>query len=563
MIEFLEPAGFALGIAAAGVLSAHLVRRRARRHIVPFLPLWMATLAQRPGGFGAKVARWLDLVLVVLACALIALAAGGPRVPGTPDRTRDLVLLLDGSVSLRAGKRLPNLKKVAEAEIARRAKGTRFAVIGVADEGATLWTGDDLSGAVAAVRAHQPGWTDAPREEAIELARAAAEGLRDPDIVLVTHRRGRVDGLRLRTVVEAVKNAGVASLAVVADPESGGAVAQLLLRGEGMVSLEGEPPWRGEIRGTQEVTVPLPHAGETALVVKSEGDGFAPDDRVYLVLSEPPRPRILVLAEGDPSPFLTAALQALESTGAIQGPLDRTTPDHAAEAAPRYDLLVFDRCAPPERIPGARALYIAPPPGALPFRVGDEGDAAALFDVRKDHPLLLGFDFSRVAPLRARAILGGEAVATAAPGPVVAAAPGWVALGFDPDRSLLAASPAYPLFLRNAVEFLAPAAAADRPEFYAIGEPAPQQGLATVEGLGMIRVGPRLLGPPGFWRLPDATIAVDFLATDLDLAPPDEPSDALPGVGEPGVPARPLAPHFAAAAIVLLLLAWWAFWRSP
>jgi hypothetical protein len=563
VIEFLDPAGFALGIAAAGVLSAHLVRRRARRHVVPFLPLWMATLAQRPGGIGAKVARWLDLVLVVLACALVALAAGGPRVPGTPDRTRDLVLVLDSGVSLRAGKRLPNLKRVAEAEIARRAQGTRFAVVGVADEGATLWTGDDRPGAVAAVRALEPGWTDAPRDEAVELALAAAEGLRSPDVVLVTHRRGRVEGLRLRTVSEEVRNAGVASLAVVADPEGGGAVAQLLLRGEGMVSVEGEPPWQGEIRGTQQVSVPLPRAGETTLVVKSEGDGFSPDDRAYVILSEPPSPRILVLAEGQPSPFLTAALQALESTGLIQGPLDRTTPDHAAEALGRYDLLVFDRCAPPERIPGARAIYIAPPPGALPFRMGDEGDAAALFDVRKDHPLLLGFDFARVAPLRARAILGGEAVATAAPGPVVAVAPGWVALGFDPDRSLLAASPAYPLLLRNAVAYLAPAASADRPEFYAIGEAAPLQGLATLDGGTTIRVGPRLLGPPGFWRFPDATIAVDFLAKDLDLAPADERSDPLPEVGEPGAPARPLAPHFAAAAIVLLLLAWWAFWRSP
>jgi hypothetical protein len=561
VIEFLDPAGFALGIAAAGVLAAHLLRRRARKHVVPFLQLWTATLGLHPGGFGARVARWLDLLLVLFACALIALAAGGPRVPGTRDRVRDLVLVLDGGVALRAGKRDANLTKVAEAEIRRRAKGTRFAVIGVADEGATLWTGDDVAGAIAAVRAHGPGWTDAPREEALELARAAAEGLRDADIVLVTHRRGRAEGLRLRTVVEEVRNAGVASLAVVGDPESGGSVARLLLRGDGMVSLEGKGDV--EVRGTLEVAVPLPPSGEKTIAVKSEGDGFAPDDVAYLVLSEPPRPRLIVVAEGDPSPFLVAALQALEATGAIQGPLDRTTPAHAVEAAARYDLLVFDRCAPPERIPGARALYLAPPPGALPFLVGDEGDASALFDVQKEHPLLLGFDFSRVAPLRARAILGGDAVATAAPGPVVAASRGWVALGFDPDRSLLAASPAYPLFLRNAVEYLAPAASAERPEFFAIGETSPVAGLATIEGHGTIRVGGVLLGPPGFWRLPDATLAVNFLAKDLDLAPPDEASDPLPGVGEPGVPARPLAPHFSAAAIVLLLLAWWAFWRSP
>ncbi|MCK6461627.1 MAG: hypothetical protein L6Q95_17230, partial [Planctomycetes bacterium] len=403
--------------------------------------------------------------------------------------------------------------------------------------------------------------TGAPRDEAAELARAAAEWLRDPDVVLVTHRRGRAGGRRLRAVAEGVRNAGVASLAVVGDPESGGSVARLLLRGDGMVSVEGKGDL--EVLGTLEVTVPLPPSGEKTIAVKSEADGFAPDDVVYLALSEPPRPRLIVVSEGDPSPFLVAALQALEATGMIQGPLDRTTPSHAVEAAGRYDLLVFDRCAPPERIPGAAALYLAPPPGALPFRVGDEGDASALFGVEKEHPLLLGFDFSRVAPLRARAILGGDAVATAAPGPVVAASKGWVALGFDPDRSLLAASPAYPLFLRNAVEYLAPRASAERPEFFAIGETSPLAGLATIDGHGTIRAGGPLLGPPGFWRMADATLAVNFLAKDLDLAPPDEPSDPLPGAGEPGAPARPLAPHFSAAAIVLLLLAWWAFWRSP
>jgi hypothetical protein len=564
VIEFLDPAGFALGLAAAGVLAAHLVRRRARKHVVPFLQLWTATIALRPGGFGARVARWLDLALVVLACALVALAAGRPQVPGTPDRIRDLVLVMDGGVSLRAGSRLPNMRKIAEAEIRRRARGTRFAVIGVSDEGATFWSGDDVGKAIEAVREQQAGWTAAPRDEAIELAKVAAQGLREPDVVLVTHRRGRAEGLRLRTVAEAVRNAGVEGLAVVGDPEGGGTVARLVLRGDGKVAVEGkgETLFDDEVHGTREVQVPLPRSGETTLVVKSEADGFAPDDTVYVLPSEPPRPHVLVVSEKDPSPFLTAALQALESTGAIQGPLDRTTPDHAGEAAGRYDLLVFDRCAPPERIPGMRALYLAPPPGALPFRLGDEGAAGALFDVKKDHPLLLGFDLARVAPLRARPILGGEAIATAAPGPVMATAPGWVALGFDPDRSLFAASPAYPLFLRNAIEFLAPSAAADRPEFYAIGEKAPIQGLATIKGQGTLRVGAELLGPPGFWKFPDATIAVDFLEKDLDLAPPDEPSDPLPDVGTPGVPARPLAPHFAAGAIVLLLLAWWAFWRS-
>ncbi|MHC4575844.1 MAG: hypothetical protein ACYTFD_01160 [Planctomycetota bacterium] len=558
-MEFATPVGFWLGLAAGGVLLAHLVRRRARPHVVPFLPLWAAVLAHRRGGLGSTLVRRLDLLCVLLACAAIALAAGGPFLPATPGTVRDLVLVLDGGVSLRAGVRHARLLKVAEAEIERRAPTTRFVVIGVTDQGATVATGGDAAAALAAVRAHRPGWWRAERAPALDLAREAARRLRDADLVWCTHRPGRALGLRLRTVVEEVPNAGVASLDVVADPEGGGYLAQVDLRGEGPLEIEGH--WSGVVDGRRRVEVPLPAAGEVVLRLRAPEDGFAPDDAAYLLLPERTLPRLLVVASPEPSPFLTAALQALLSTAVVAGPLDRTTPDRAEEAAEDYDVLIFDRCAPPARTPGLRALFLAPPPGALPFRVGEWSDAPALFEVQRDHPVLKGFDLSRVVPLRARAILGGEALASAAPGPVLGIAPGWIALGFDPDRCVLAASPAYPLFLRNCVAHLARAAPATRAEFHAVNEAAPLRGVATV-GTRQVRVGERLLGPPGFWRLGEETLAVNLLLPDLDLRPPTEPSDPLPPVGVPGRPRRPLTAPFGAAAILLLLVAWWAFWRS-
>ncbi|MGH7163760.1 MAG: hypothetical protein ACREID_09770, partial [Planctomycetota bacterium] len=159
-------------------------------------------------------------------------------------------------------------------------------------------------------------------------------------------------------------------------------------------------------------------------------------------------------------------------------------------------------------------------------------------------------------------VLGGEPLAFAAPGAVLAAAPSWVALGFDPDRCVLAASPSYPLFLRNAVALLGRASPSREPEFFAIGERAPLRGLAELPDGRSARVGERLLGPPGFWRLGDRTLAVNLLLPDLDLAPPGVPSDPLPPVGAQGTPDRPLAPLFAGAALALLLVAWWAFWRG-
>jgi hypothetical protein len=515
-MEFGTPAGLWLGLAAGGVLLAHLVRRRARQQVVPFLPLWAAVVAHRRGGFGSAVVRWLDLILVLL--------------------------------------------KVAEAEIHRRAPGTRFVVIAVADDGPRVWVGGDEGEALAAARTHRPGWRLGDAAPALALAREAARSLRAADLVFCTHRGGREEGFRLRTVVEGVLNAGIAALEVVGDPEGGGSyLARVGLRGDGHVRIEGH--WEGEVEGRRQVEVALPAAGEVELRVASARDGFPADDVAYLRLPERTLPRLLVLANQAPSPFLAAALKALEHTGVVAGPLDRTTPERVLEAMERYDVLIFDRCAPPERVAGVRALYLAPPPGALPFRVGDWNDAPALFEVQRDHALLKGLDLGRVVPLRARAILGGEALASAAPGPVLSIAAGWIALGFDPDRCVLAASPAYPLFLRNCVAHLAGASPVESAEFHAVGEAAPVRGIAEI-GSDHVRVGARLLGPPGFWRLGERTLAVNLLWPELDLRPAQETSDPLPAVGQPGLPRRPLTAPFSAAAILLLILAWWIFWRN-
>ena len=60
----------------------------------------------------------------------------------------------------------------------------------------------------------------------------------------------------LRTVVEKVDNAGIAALEVVGDPEGGGYVARVGLRGHGAVRIEGH--WEGDVDTRREVDVALP-----------------------------------------------------------------------------------------------------------------------------------------------------------------------------------------------------------------------------------------------------------------------------------------------------------------
>ncbi len=553
MIRFAFPAGLWLGLGALLVLAAYLIRRRARRVVVPFLPLWAVSGSRRGAGFGGALTRLLDLLLALLACLAAALAAGSPFVPGARESIRDLVLVVDGGLEAQAGGRLDRLRGLAEAEIRRRAPGTRFVLIAVADEGPQVWSGGDREEALAFVRAIRPAWLPGDRAEALDLAREGARTLREADVVLCTFRPGRPDGLRLRTLTDPIENSGIASVEVLTDAEGGGKIARLGLRGKGPVTLE------GGLVGEGSVDVPLPASGRVALRRQGAPDGFSPDDAVYLILPERRIPRAVVIAAGEPSPFLTAALVALEETRSLLGPLERTTPDHAG--AVEADLLIFDRCAPASALTGTRAIYLAPPPGALPFKVGEWSDSSVLLDVRRDHPLWRGFDPAAVPLLRARPLMGGSPLARAACGPVACEGPGWLALGFDPDRTVFAATPAYPLFLRNAIAHLTETIASEVPEFHAVGEPSPTSGVAEGADGQRWRVGDRLLGPPGFWTLGEATLAVNLVAPDLDLTSTNAPSDPLPAVGDPAIPDRPLAVHAAALGLVFLMLGWWVYWR--
>jgi hypothetical protein len=564
-MRFGDPTGLWLGVAGALVLLTYLVRRRVRRVEVPFLPLWTGALTERRGGFGSAMTRWLDLLLALLACACVALAAGAPYLPGRASTVRDLVLVMDGGLELRAADRLEKLVKIAEAEVRRRAAGTRYLIVRVDSEGARLHTGTSRGQALAFVREQTPGWQRAGMDEALTLAREGARHLTRPDLVFCTYRPGRPEGFRLRTDGTEAVNVGFVGLEVLGDPEGGGRIARAVVRGRGAVEIDtaaGEGVWAGDLDGSRVLDLPLPPSGRESFTLSTERDDFAPDNAIYLSLPEKKRPRVLVVAEGDASPFLISAMEALEKTRAIRGPLDRTQPQHLEEAARAYDVVVFDRCAPARSIPGLRALYIAPEAGVLPFKLGAWTEAPTLFDVKTDDPLILGTGLERIPPVRARALLGGTPIASAAPGAVIIRAPGYVALGYDPDACVLASSPAYPLFLRAAIAFLAGAAPARESEFVVVGERAPRRGDVTLPDGSMRTIRDRVIGPPGFWSREEDTWAVNLLVPDLDLASSTERSDPVEPVGVPAVPDHPLTPAFAGAGLLFLLAGWWWYWRG-
>ena len=117
------------------------------------------------------------------------------------------------------------------------------------------------------------------------------------------------------------------------------------------------------------------------------------------------------------------------------------------------------------------------------------------------------------------------------------------------------------MFLRNSIQALAGDGTVAEAEFVQIGEATGRTGVGRAPDGTRRRLDRDWPGPPGFWQIDDARVAVNFVESSLDLTAADRPSDPVVDVGAPAVPDHPLTPAFAAAAFLLLLVGWWWFWR--
>lgn len=119
-------------------------------------------------------------------------------------------------------------------------------------------------------------------------------------------------------------------------------------------------------------------------------DALAVDNRAWAVINAPRRSRVLMVSLGN------AAFEKAFSTPKSQelAEVDFAKPDalktkQYAERANSgyYDLMIFDRCQPPE-MPQANTLFIAGVPPTDRWTQGEKLDAPQIVDTDRTHPLL-------------------------------------------------------------------------------------------------------------------------------------------------------------------------------
>jgi VWA domain-containing protein len=598
------PLGALLAIfsAAGAVLAAlYLLRQRRRRVEVAFLRLWSGERGRRDAARFLRRLRWpLSLLVQLALLALLVAALGDPR----PDATgRHLAILLDASASMTATDVAPDRMTLARDEARRvvESMGPSDQAMIVRMDARPRPLGPLSSDAVALERlidAVQPSHTAADLPRAFAMARDALRDRERPGVVLVGDgawpedllARADLGGAELRSVVvgRSGDNLGIVAFAArryPMDRESFEALAEVKsflghpTTARLHILADGVPLDTREIHLGPGETARLAFADLHATQGRFEArlepapgtDHFALDDRALALVGQPRRLRTLLVSDGNL--FLEGALLLSE-----QVDLERVAPrDYRPPPADRWDVVVLDRFTPPEppRAPGL--IYVSPSGKGSPVETGATVSAPFL-EGGAPHPLLRHVAWKDVNVARARVLRPAPGDATLAQSfgdPLVVAGTRGVArflaVGFDLRQSDLVVRVAFPLLVRNALDWFS---GEDDEPLLALA--AGQTAHVPVPGGSLVDVvapdGPRGRAPAkdgsvalwpdrvGTWRVGPVEIGVNLCdASESRIAP-------RAGAAAAFVPGRAALRHdpwvwLAASALLIGLLEWATFHR--
>ena len=443
---------------------AYRLKPRRRRVAVSSLTLWAKVMrAHRP-----LVSRWRWWTSFVLACLIggaMALALSRPEVPALGAVSKKIVLILDDAPSMAAHTRDGASRWQHAMADARRV----VASLGNASEVMVL----DTMG-----RATLTGWMVPSRAwRQLESLRVVAAGqahvpdmswsVADVQVHLFT------DGVNIPTSLASARVHSVfepaINLAITAFDTR--AHASDATRVEGLVQVfnAGQSDAQAGVRITgpkfeRDLALSVP-AGETVSVtldlsqaeagvyraqLKADGDALEADNVAYAVVADHHTTSVLLVTRGEP--HLEDSLRALPGVRVTVA-----QPGRYREEA-RFDAYVFDRYTPAALPKAGTLMFGGTPAGtAVSDVVVTEWDSA--------HPALRGVAWNDLRVQSAVLGSGDRALVSATSdvkgsraGALIASGVGdarWIRVGFALDQSNFPLQPGFPVFLGQALNWLA------------------------------------------------------------------------------------------------------------
>lgn len=473
---------------AAGGLTVlfYILKLRRRPVPVPFSRIWERVLRDKEAtSWWSRLKRLLSLLLQLALLSLLLISLGDPRLAGALVEGRNVVVLVDGSASMKATDVDPSRMGVAQQQVKKLVEGLSGSdrmLIAQMDASVTplsTMTGEtsELKPAVDALRATD---TRTDFRRALAFALDSLSGLSKPEIVVVSDgalgdvadaERGLdLSGVNLSfiPVGRGKKNAAITGFSVrrypldkaryevmieVTNTNEEPVDVELSLLGDGDVvditRLALGPNERlarfyKDLAGASRTL-------EAKLALAGGGrDDLPADDHAFALMPERRRARVLVVTAGNT--YLEAALlldEYLEVT---------TVAPSQYPPSGKFDVTIFDGVAPPPAQGSGGLLYFDVPEEGGPVKRKRRIEMFGFDTWDKKSPLLRWMALGDVQALYGHALepeKEDRIVGASALGPILVAGrragKRFVALGFDPRNSDMVLRVAWPLLVLNVI----------------------------------------------------------------------------------------------------------------
>lgn len=473
------------GGAASVTVLLYILKLRRRAVPVPFARIWDAVFRdQKATELFSKLRRLLSLFFQLALLALLIFALGDPKPKQTLLEGRHLVVLVDGSASMKAIDVKPSRIEVAKAEVKKLVRG-----LGSADRALIVQMGalssplstmsSDVTELDPAIDSLSASDTRADLERGLSFAVDSLRGLPKAEIVVVSDGvlgdvraiAAHVDlgkaSLKFMPIGKSGTNLAISEFSVrrypldksrsevmleVANTNDRAAQVELTLLGDGAiidVSRFALGPNERLPRYYQDLAGASRTLEAKIRFADGHADDLPADDHAYALMPERHRARVLVISKGNT--YLEAALlldEYLDVTTVLPG---KPLPSE------RFDVAILDGVvdALPDTV-GA-ALYLNPPEGG-PLKLGARLSDFGFDTWDKKSPLLRFLALGDVQVSGGRALTpsaGDRVLGASDQGPILISGSRsghpFVALGFDPRDSDWVLRVAWPLFVLNAI----------------------------------------------------------------------------------------------------------------
>jgi Ca-activated chloride channel homolog len=615
-MSLLTPLGLLAALLAIPIILLYMLRLRRREVRVSSTYLWGQVLRDREANTPwQKLRRNLLLFLQLLILALLALALARPYINVPAVTSGQTALLLDASASMNAqdvngGTRFAEAQRRANEIIDLMRVGDTMTIIRVADVPEVL-TGYTADSAVlhAAVDGAQPSSAPADWTSAFTLAAAGAAGSESFNVVVIGDGGigaaagfppipGDIEFVPIGTSSDNLAISALAARALPGEPAQlfaqltnysdvpVEAIFSLRVDGELVSAERVELSARGGLPFTSDALPDDYQRVEATLTLPADSafvDALPLDNTAYAVSPGAGARRVLLMSEGNR--FFE---QVLRSTPGVRTFL--ASPQTGIPPGD-YDITLLDGWLPATLPPGD-LFIVNPPSDSAIFRIGDLVEGISGIRVQRGDPRMTFVDFDAVNLLRLRQVFAtwAQPLINSDAGPLLLAGESdgrqVAILTFDVRDSDLPLQIAFPILMASLLDWFTPEAIVAEPALgvgavVALRPPLDAAALRVTLPDGTLREVALGANPsfaeteqPGFYgiEVTRADGVADVASFAINLFAPGE-SDITPRAsitlgqteitsgGEPELGQQEYWYWLALAAVVVLLIEWYAYHR--